>query len=102
MKGLAGDKTPEVLEDFAKMISRRSGGGNRNCSDELPNTRTNYSGCPRLYEGEDDAYVMNWMDAKHETMYIIYQEDLKQLSKDDALLWQRPGVLTIMRLLSEE
>ena len=87
-------KIPSNFQELAKAFSKYSGGGNSNCG------KTPYSSCPRLFEGEDDAYVMNMFDAKHESMYLVYCADLTRCNPIN--LHGRPGVATIIRLITNQ
>ena len=87
-------KIPTNFQELAKAFSRYSGGGNSNCG------KTPYISCPRLFEGEDDAYVMNMFDKKHEVMYLVYCADLTRC--DPVRLHGRPGVATIIRLITNQ
>ena len=93
IKGKIG-KSPSNFQELAKAFSKYSGGGNSNCG------KTPYSSCPRLFEGEDDAYVMNMFDAKHESMYLVYCADLTRCNPIN--LHGRPGVATIIRLITNQ
>lgn len=70
-KGKNDGSAPSTLEELVGALSRYNGGGNANCG-KLP---TPYTGCPRLYSGEDDPYAVNLLDKKHEKMYVIYCTD---------------------------
>ena len=91
IKGKIG-KVPSNFEELAQAFSRYSGGGNSNCG------KTPYTSCPRLFEGEDDAYVMNMFDQKHETMYLVYCADLTKCNPPR--VHGRPGVATLIRLIT--
>ena len=93
LKGKIG-KIPSNFQELAKAFSRYSGGGNSNCGS------TPYTYCPELFEGEDDAYVINMFDQKHETMYLVYCADLTKCNP--ARIHLRPGVATIIRLVTNQ
>jgi len=93
IKGKIG-KIPSNFQELAKAFSRYSGGGNSNCGS------TPYPYCPELFEGEDDAYVINMFDQKHETMYLVYCADLAKCNPPRKHL--RPGVATIIRLVTNQ
>lgn len=91
---------PQGFEDLVKALSRYNGGGNSNCDDNPPyQRRSPYTGCPRQFEGEDDAYVMNFFDSRHAIMYIIYCGDRTKCSTPQ--VFQRPGVATVIKIISE-
>ena len=74
-------------ETLVTALSRYNGGGNSNCRWPV-----GYAGCPPLYEGEDDIYPMNWIDARHSTMYLIYCADHTVCEPQ---VYMRPGVMTV-------
>lgn len=78
------------FEDLVKALSRYNGGGNSNCGKGVP-----YDGCPRLFEGEDDPYALNFFDDKHELMYVIYCADYTKCNppREDG----RPGTATVAK-----
>ncbi len=80
-------------EDLVKALSRYNGGGNANCG------KTPYTGCPKLFYGEDDTYVVNLFDEKHATMYVVYCADhtLCNPPKTDS----RPGAATAIKWVSQ-
>lgn len=101
LKGKANDLgTGKDLSDLPTLIGALSfynGGGNRNCGngrDSVP-----YGGCPALYIGEDDPYVMNLYDKKHALMYIIYCRDGEKCPPE---LDGRPGVLTMAAVVKRK
>ncbi len=93
IKGKIG-KVPSNFQELAKAFTRYNGGGNSNCG------KTPYTNCPRLYEGEDDPYVMNFFDSKHETMYLVYCADLTKCNPPRSYV--RPGAGTIIRLVTNQ
>lgn len=90
-------KNPENVADLVKALSRYNGGGNSNCGN------TPYSGCPALYEGEDDTYVMNKLDVKHERMFIVYCGDFTVCNEpvQDARPGALSGIMGIARFYSQ-
>lgn len=78
------------VEDVILALSRYNGGGNSNCQAGYPYPIP-YTGCPALFEGEDDIYPMNWIDDKHSTMYLLYCADLTAC---EPAVWERMGALT--------
>jgi len=93
IKGKIG-KIPANFQELAKAFSRYNGGGNSNCGS------TPYPYCPELFEGEDDAYVVNMLDNKHETMYLVYCADLTKCNPPR--IYSRPGAATIIRLITNQ
>jgi len=93
LKGKIG-KVPETFEEIVKAFSRYNGGGNRNCE------RTPYTNCPRQFYGEDDPYAMNYFDAKHEAMYLVYCADSTPCNPPRN--YPRPGAVTFMRLIANQ
>jgi len=89
-KGKIG-KAPSSFEELAKAFSRYNGGGNSNCG------KTPYTSCPRLFEGEDDPYVVSMFDKKYEGMYLVYCADRTKCTPPRA--YERPGAATIIRLM---
>jgi len=92
-KGKIG-KAPSNFEELAKAFSRYNGGGNSNCG------KTPYTSCPRLFEGEDDPYVVSMFDTKHESMYLVYCADLTKCNPPRT--YGRPGAATIIRLVTNQ
>lgn len=72
-------------------LSRYNGGGNSNCQLGYPYPIP-YGGCPKKFEGEDDPYPINWLDARHETMYLLYCADHTACEPQE---WLRPGAYTV-------
>ena len=93
IKGKIG-KIPENFQELAKAFSRYNGGGNSNCGS------TPYPYCPELFEGEDDTYVVNMLDKKHETMYLVYCADLTKCNPPK--IYSRPGAATVIRLITNQ
>lgn len=92
--------TGKDISDLPTLIGALSfynGGGNRNCGGGRDNVP--YGGCPALYIGEDDPYVMNLYDKKHALMYIIYCRDGEKCPPD---LDGRPGVLTMAAVVKRK
>jgi hypothetical protein len=89
LKGKVGENL-NTFEDLVKALSRYNGGGNSNCGKGVP-----YNGCPRLFEGEDDPYALNFFDAKHKPMYVIYCADYTKCNPpvEDG----RPGTATVTK-----
>jgi hypothetical protein len=81
------EKNTEGL--FAAM-TRFNGGGNANCQLGLGSS-VPYGGCPRLFEGEDDPYVTNMLDAKHSGMYLVYCDDFTLCNPPSPYGERRPG-----------
>jgi lysozyme family protein len=83
---------PTTIPQLTLALTRYNGGGNANCG------KTPYSSCPKLYPGEDDTYVMNKFDDRHNRMFIVYCADytMCQPPKVDT----RPGTLTISSIMS--
>ena len=99
LKGKVGGKNPSNFQELAMAFSRYNGGwyegqGNSNCG------KTPYVSCPRLFFGEDNAYVMNMFDERHETMYLVYCADNTLCSPPR--LFSRPGTATVIRLLTNQ
>lgn len=63
------------VSDYVTALSRYNGGGNANCQAGYP-WPIPYTGCPKTDEGEDDPYSVNYLDARHSTMYLLYCADL--------------------------
>lgn len=95
------NKNIATFEDAVTAMSRYNGGGNRNCAqpgDVSP--RTPWTGCPRLFLGEDDPYVLNNFDTRHEKMYLVYCKDLT-LCNPPQLFGERLGSLTVAKIVAE-
>lgn len=84
-------KNPDNFEELVKAFGRYNGTGNANCG------RTPYTNCPPYFEGEDHIYPMNWFDSRHGTMYLVYCAD--RVKCNPPQLYQRPGALTVLRIL---
>lgn len=89
LKGKVGGEI-NSFEILVKALSRYNGGGNSNCGKGVP-----YNGCPRLFEGEDDPYALNFFDAKHKPMYVIYCADYTKC--DPPVEDGRPGTATVTK-----
>lgn len=89
LKGKVGGNLNN-LETITTALSRYNGGGNSNCQPGYP-WPIPYAGCPRAFEGEDDPYPTNWIDNKHNTMYLLYCADHTACEPQ---VWERPGALT--------
>lgn len=87
-KGKNGGNTPGSFTELAKSLSYYNGGGNSNCN------KTPYQNCPAQFIGDDDTYVMNYFDAPHEEMYIVYCADFTLCSPP--VRDQRPGVASVI------
>lgn len=72
-------------------LSRYNGGGNSNCQVGYP-FPIPYAGCPRAFEGEDDPYPTNFVDNKHNTMYLLYCADHTACVPQ---VFARPGSFTV-------
>ena len=72
-------------------LSRYNGGGNSNCQVGYP-FPIPYAGCPRAFEGEDDPYPTNFVDNKHNTMYLLYCADHTACAPQ---VFARPGSFTV-------
>jgi len=72
-------------------LSRYNGGGNSNCQLGYPYPIP-YNGCPRLFEGEDDPYPTNFLDNKHDNMYLLYCADRTACVPQ---VFERPGSFTV-------
>jgi hypothetical protein len=77
-------------EGLFMAMTRFNGGGNANCQLGLTTT-VPYGGCPRLFEGEDDPYVTNMLDAKHSGMYLVYCGDFTLCNPPSPYGERRPG-----------
>jgi len=86
-------KMPQSYQEIVVALSLYNGGGNSNCN------KTLYASCPASFKGEDDTYVLNLYDERHMQMFIVFCEDHVRCyppKKDE-----RPGVMTVVRWLSE-
>lgn len=72
-------------------LSRYNGGGNSNCQLGYP-YKIPYGGCPRLFEGEDDPYPTSFLDAKHNSMYLLYCADRTACVPQ---VFERPGSFAV-------
>jgi len=79
------------VQTLITALSRRSGGGNANCQLGYPYPIP-YNNCPRQFEGEDDAYPMNWLSDRYSTMYLLFCADNTQCPPQ---VWERPGSYTV-------
>lgn len=91
LKGKIG-KAPETFEDLVKALGRYNGIGNANCG-RVPE----YPNCPPFFENEDHIYPMNWFDARHDRMYLVYCADRQKCNPPK--VYQRAGGLTVLRIL---
>lgn len=82
------------FEQTVTALSRYNGPGNANCG------MSSYPNCPRLYEGEDHPYPLNFFDSRHEAMYRIYCADHVKCQPLKKFL--QPGVLTVARTYKNE
>jgi hypothetical protein len=97
LKGIIGSGSITDPAALIGALSSYNGGGNRNCGPGRDNVP--YGGCPALYPGEDDPYVMNLYDKRHGLMYIIYCRDGVKCPPE---LDGRPGVLTMSALVKRK
>lgn len=90
-----------TFEDAVTALSRYNGGGNRNCSQssDAVNPRTPWQGCPRQFVGEDDPYVLNNFDTRHENMYLVYCGDLLMCTPPK-LFGDRLGTMTVAQIVA--
>lgn len=86
-------KNPENYQELVTALGRYNGLGNRNCG------KTPYSGCPPYFESEDHIYPVNWLDGRHDTMYLIYCADGRTCPTPQPVR-RIPGGITILRILS--
>jgi RecJ-like exonuclease len=92
--GLPKDTYAEFTsaEQLITALSDYNGKGNRNCQDSYTVNgavvKIPYTGCPALFKGEDHPSVMNWLDSKHATMYLLYCADYTACAPQ---VWNRPG-----------
>jgi hypothetical protein len=93
----AGDhlktKVDGNLRDIPTLItalSRYNGGGNSNCQLGYP-WPIPYDNCPRRWEGEDDPYAVNWLDPRHNVMYLLFCADSTACEPQE---WERSGAFT--------
>jgi lysozyme family protein len=89
LKGKIG-KVPDSFPSLVMALSRYNGTGNSNCG------KTPYNNCPPYFPGEDDTYVMNFFDSRHQKMYIVYCADYTLCNPPVAD--SRPGVITITNI----
>lgn len=90
LKGKVGGNLKDVPTAITA-LSRYNGGGNSNCQLGYPYPIP-YGGCPRKFEGEDDPYPVNFLDARHGTMYLLYCADHTACAP---AVFQRPGSFTV-------
>lgn len=90
LKGKVGGNISDV-QDAITALSRYNGGGNSNCQAGYPYPIP-YGGCPKLFEGEDDPYPLNFVDGKHNTMYLLYCADHTACVPQ---VFMRPGSFTV-------
>lgn len=90
LSGKVGGSIKDV-ESLITALSRYNGGGNSNCQVGYPYP-ISYAGCPRLFEGEDDPYPTNFLDNKHNTMYLLYCADRTACVPQ---VFERPGSFTV-------
>lgn len=85
LKGKIG-KTPETFEELAKALARYNGSanaqdGNANCGRHAQAIKNiygyniPYASCPAQFWGDDNPYVMNLFDSKHQGMAILFCAD---------------------------
>lgn len=80
-------------------ISYFNGGGNANCQAGYP-YNIPYSGCPKQFNGEDDPYAVNMLDARHNDMYLLYHDDF--LPGEPTPYGQdRPGAYTVALIVHD-
>jgi uncharacterized repeat protein (TIGR01451 family) len=94
LKGKVGGEIG-TFEILVKALSRYNGGGNSNCGKGVP-----YNGCPRLFEGEDDPYALNFFDSKHKPMYKIYCYDYTKC--DPPFEDPAPGTATVAKWAAQD
>ena len=86
-------KNPENFQELVMALGRYNGYRNSNCG------KTPYSYCPPLFQSEDHIYAMNWFDSpRHDIMYLVYCADHVQCNPPR--LFQRPGAMTVLRILT--
>ncbi len=96
-KGKIGGKIPQTYEDVANGLARYNGyPGNSNCHHGAPWGQT-AGNCPPRFIGDDNPYVMNFYDAMHEDMYVIYAGD----GYKDPYLDSRAGTLSAILGISK-
>jgi hypothetical protein len=78
-----------------KSMSYFNGGGNANCQPGFAGGTIPYSGCPRKFIGEDDPYVTNMIDAKHNSMYLLYCGDFLPCTPPKTYGLDRPGAFAV-------
>lgn len=101
LKGAIGGRVPANYQELASALERYNGLGNRNCRSDLLNQLDSPPPyCPPAFPGDDHIYPMNYFDANHETMYLVYCADHTPCSPPR--VYRRPGVLAIIRLLVEQ
>jgi hypothetical protein len=90
-------------KDTAGLIAAMSnfnGGGNANCQLGFP-APIPYGGCPRLFMGEDDPYVTNMLDAKHNNMFLLYCGDFTPCLPPKPYGNDRPGAFAAALVVHE-
>lgn len=108
LKGKIG-KTPETFEELAKALARYNGSanaqdGNANCGrhaqaiKQIYGYSIPYSSCPAQFWGDDNPYVMNLFDSKHQGMAILFCADGQYCNAYTAD--RRMGSLTGARVIS--
>lgn len=88
--GKAGGSINDV-PTLITALSRYNGGGNSNCQQGYPYPIP-YGSCPRLFEGEDDPYPVNWLGSRQNTMYLLFCADRTQCAPQ---VWERMGAYTV-------
>lgn len=78
-----------------KSMSYFNGGGNANCQSGFTGGNIPYTGCPRQFIGEDDPYVTNMIDTKHNSMYLLYCGDFLPCTPPKAYGTDRPGAFAV-------
>jgi len=76
-------------------MSYFNGGGNANCQPGFTGGTIPYGGCPRKFIGEDDPYVTNMIDAKHNSMYLLYCGDFLPCTPPKTYGLDRPGAFAV-------
>lgn len=86
-------RIPANFQDLVISFGRYNGLGNQNCG------VTPYKYCPRIFESEDHIYPLNWFDIpRHDVMYLVYCAD--HVKCNPPVIFQRPGTMTILRILT--
>jgi hypothetical protein len=76
-------------------MSYFNGGGNANCQLGFTGGAIPYGGCPRKFIGEDDPYVTHMIDAKHNSMYLLYCGDSLPCIPPKEYTMDRPGAFAV-------